>query len=99
MGESLVELATRASQGDTNALRSLQKELESDLVPLVRCALRRGGGLPALVQWARGRFADLTDTPEPLNARQASPLLARVLCVNIVRNLAASEENETVRGH
>jgi hypothetical protein len=98
MNNTLESLADRASQGDSTALHSLREELESDLVPLVRCALRRGAGLPALVNWVRGRFADLADTPEPLDERQAAPVIARMLCAGVMKNLSESNHKETVCG-
>lgn len=95
--DSLTVLATRVRQGDASARQSLRQELEERLVPLIRCALRRGTGLPSLVDWVRGRMADLADSAEPLDPRQAAPRFARLLCAGLVRDLPRSSQ-ETVLG-
>jgi hypothetical protein len=98
MQDSLDTLADRARGGDHAAGRFLREELEVDLVRLVRCALRRGTGLPAVVRWARGQFADLADAPGRLDERQAAPVLARLLCHGVVNNLTAGGAQQTVCG-
>lgn len=69
----------RASKGtDADA----DSKLEGSLTPIVRLALRRGVGIPALVQWVRKAHAEMArdrqGTPEQF-APQIACMLARVL--------------------
>ena len=94
----LLKLARRVQQGDLQARQPLRQELEERLVPLIRCAMRSGSGLPALVKWVRGRIADLTPAgAEPLDPRQAAPCFARLLCAGLVRDLPVRSAMDTIR--
>jgi hypothetical protein len=95
--DSLNNLAQRARQGDDHARQSLRQELEQRLVPLIRCALRTGAGLPALVKWVRSRVADLADS-ESLDPRQAAARFARLFCANLEQGLPAFTAHDTIRG-
>jgi hypothetical protein len=86
--DSLQTLAARARQGDAAARQEFSRELEAGLVPLVRCALRRGTGLPALVSWVR-KNADRLPAAEPLDTAQAAPRIARLLCAGLVQQFEA----------
>lgn len=94
---SLTALADRVRVGDADARQSLRQELETRLLPLVRCALRRGSGLPAVVSWVRGRFEDLGDDSWHEDPGQAAPRIARLLCARLVGGLSRPTAAETAR--
>jgi hypothetical protein len=53
--------------------------VEASLVPLIRCAMHRGVGLPGLVQWVRTTLPGLSER------ERTAPGLARQLCANLLR--------------
>ena len=60
----------------------LRRQVESSLTPLIRCALERGVGAPALVRWVK-------QTVPVLGAGERTPAaLARRLCTSLVRQCA-----------
>jgi hypothetical protein len=76
--DKLRALAERKHAADWPACQRLQEEVEASLVPLIRCATRRGVGLPQLVQWVR-------TTLSRLGERERTPAaLARRLCANLL---------------
>ena len=96
--DSLMSLARRIQQGDSQAQQPLRQELEARLVPLIRCAMRSGSGLPALVKWVRGQLADLAPADsQPLDPRQVAPRFARLLCAGLVRDLPLRSNMDTIR--
>lgn len=66
----------RMRRGDPEG-RRLRRQLTEGLVPLIRCAIRSGKGLPQLVRWVR---AHLPDTPAGVAPESAAPSLAHLLC-------------------
>jgi hypothetical protein len=93
---SLNTLAVQARRGDPAARQQFCDELEAGLVPLVRCALRRGTGLPALVRWVQGNFAALADGPAPPDLAQVAPRIAHLLSARLVGEFRSAREPETV---
>lgn len=98
--DMLFTLANRVRQGDNQARQPLRQELEERLVPLIRCALRTGAGIPALVEWVRARAADLKEGSESLDPRHVAPRFARMLCAGLVRDtpVVAAMGQDTIRG-
>jgi hypothetical protein len=82
LSEDLRNLAARMHCGDTNNPQRVRETLEASLVPLIRCAIRSGTGVPALVTWVRRHL------PEPsgssADAARAAPSLARLLCSTLL---------------
>jgi hypothetical protein len=66
----------RMRRGDPEG-RRLRRQLTEGLVPLIRCAIRSGTGLPPLVRWVR---AHLPETPSGVSPESAAPSLADLLC-------------------
>jgi hypothetical protein len=93
----LRSLAAQARRGNAEARAALQHELEDNLEPLVRCALRRGAGLPAVVQWVQKNAAALGT----VDLSQAAPRIARLLSAGLIEELGPRERRpglETVLG-
>lgn len=64
------------------------RSLEARLVPLVRCALRNGTGLPGLVGWVNRSWAALhggNSSRPPADRDRAAPELARMLGALLAR--------------
>ena len=79
----LKNLAAGVRSGDPTAPRRFQEALEANLVPLIRCAIRTGRGVPRLVQWVQRNLprqpagaGDPTAAPEGAAPRR-SELSAR----------------------
>jgi hypothetical protein len=72
-------LAEWKRAADWPASQRLQEEVEASLVPLIRCAMHRGVGLPGLVQWVRTTLPGLSER------ERSAPALARRLCANLLR--------------
>jgi hypothetical protein len=80
-------LAERKHAADWPACQRLQEEVETSLVPLIRCAMHRGVGLPRLVQWVR-------TTLPGLGERERTPAaLARRLCANLLTHYEAGSRH------
>lgn len=77
--DKLRTLAERKRAADGPRCQRLQEEVEASLVPLIRCAMRRGVGVPGLVQWVR------TTLPGLGERERTAPALARRLCANLLR--------------
>jgi hypothetical protein len=73
-------------------------ELEANLLPLVRRALRGGPALPALVGWVRRALppGELT----PAGVEQEAPRLTRLLCAQLLGQCrpAPAAALETIAG-
>jgi hypothetical protein len=70
----------------------LRREVETSLTPLIRCALERGVGAPALVSWVRRTL------PTMQSGERTASALARQLCSSLVRQLGPTGgRRETVR--
>jgi hypothetical protein len=78
LSEDLRRLAARMRCGDPNNPGAVRATLEASLVPMIRCAIRNGTGLPALVRWVRGNLADQAGGLS--DAVRAAPVMARQLC-------------------
>ncbi len=99
--DALRLLAERLRCGDRSAPQHHREAVEAHLRPLIRCALRRGRGLPALVQWVRQNLPRLVPAGGPApppDPERAVPTLARLLCDALLERLQtpAHEARETV---
>ncbi len=77
--------------------RGLPDAAEFDLVPLVRCVLRTGCGLPELVQWVRRTLPQVTadaDRGRPVDPDRVAPPLARLLSATLRRGRAAAADTQ-----
>jgi hypothetical protein len=77
---SLKTLAMRVRQGQA-APPGVRDDLEERLTPLIKCVLRTGTGVPALVQWVRRTLPQLPSA----SAEQTAPRMARLLCAELFR--------------
>jgi hypothetical protein len=94
--QSLQELTTRVRRGQA-VPPAARAELEERLTPLIRCVLRTGAGVPALVQWVRRTLPNLP----PAEPEQTAPRMARLLCAELFRHArpgAGRPRAETVVG-
>jgi hypothetical protein len=82
--DKLRTLAERKRVADGPTCRRLQEEVEASLVPLIRCAMHRGVGVPGLVQWVR------TTLPGLGERERTAAALARRLCANLLRQYEPS---------
>jgi len=94
LDEALNALSGNAPTVDSNHLALRRKELEADLEPLVRCALRNGTGVPVLVRWVQRALPGVVG-PECRGAaaERAAPLLARLLCRTLVNQFGKTRSN------
>jgi hypothetical protein len=90
--DDLRSLAARLGAANPDNPQKLRESIEASLVPMIRCALRSGAGLPPLVQWVRRHQPAL---PDPL---RAAPAMARQLCARILEHLQPAHTAETVVG-
>jgi hypothetical protein len=88
--DALRALASRLGVGKPGNPHSLRETLEASLVPMIRCALRSGAGLPPLVQWVRRHQPVVTD---PV---RTAPAMARQLCARLLEHLQPRHAAETV---
>ncbi len=96
----LRNLAAQVQHGNATAHHALQAELEESLAPLVRCALRRGTGLPAVVKWVQKSAAGLASS-DALDLTRAVPRIARLLSAGLMEELrghGCRPVHATVRG-
>ena len=77
--DALHNLAARLGTGNPDNPTRFRETLEASLVPMIRCALRSGRGLPSLVQWVRRHQLD---QPDPT---AAAPGMARQLCTTLLQ--------------
>ena len=88
--ETLAKLAAGLRAGDVVARQRLRDELEVSLVPLVRCALRSGSGLPGVVHWVRRDphvWAEVQRSRGAARPEENAPRIARLLCDKLLRRL------------
>jgi hypothetical protein len=90
--ETLLKNLTNRGQVVTG--ERLRAQAEASLVPLIRCVLERGVGVPALVRWVQRTLPTLEDR------ERTAPALARHLCNSLVRQIepARASSAETVVG-
>jgi hypothetical protein len=90
------KLAARVQAGDESARPRLRAELESSLVPLIRCVLRQGTGLPQLVRWVNRNLPQARPAGRasagPLDPDRAAPDMARLLCSTLMRQLESRSQ-------
>jgi hypothetical protein len=79
--QSLQDLSARMRRGQTSAQPTVRAEFEQRLTPLIRCVLRTGAGVPALVRWVRRTLPHLP----PAEPEQTAPRMARLLCAELFR--------------
>lgn len=86
---ALDDLATRARAGDGEALAELREELEGQMVPLVRQALRGGGDTPfrSRVLATAGRLARYV-AHQPPDRERLARRVAACLCESLCERLA-----------
>jgi hypothetical protein len=100
---SLQSLADRMQCGRATSPH-FRETLEASLVPLVRCALRNGTGLPHLVRWVREtlpRVAGGPDRGQPADPERMARPIARLLCAELLKrrpDRPAPAAHETVVG-
>lgn len=89
-GDDLSALAQRVRAGDVTVQSELRHRLTDALMPIIGLALRRGVGMPALVNWARQAAGGLH--PE------AAPAVANLLCTALLRQLCEQRPPSTPHG-
>jgi hypothetical protein len=94
--DSLMDLARHMRNGLAGAPERWQEKLEASLLPMVRCALRKGIGHPTLVTWVR-RQAEGNPDAAADPARAAVPM-AQALCQRLMQRLDPLSGRETVVG-
>ena len=99
--DALRALASRM-KCDPAAPDRFRETLERSLVPLIRCAIRSGTGLPPLVQWVQRHLpAQAAQGPSrPSDMEWAAPSMARLLCDRLLEQMRppAPAARETVVG-
>jgi hypothetical protein len=88
----LRSLAERKRAADWPATQRLQEEVEASLVPLIRCAMHRGVGIPGLVQWVRTTLPGLSER------ERTAPALARRLCTNLLQQYESTPHRSVSSG-
>jgi hypothetical protein len=78
---SFQTLAVRMRQAPAAVPTGMRAQLEERLTPLIRCVLRTGAGVPALVQWVQRTLPHLPSA----DAEQTAPRMARMLCAELFR--------------
>jgi hypothetical protein len=92
--QSLQAVTARMRRGQA-VQPAVRAELEERLAPLIRCVLRTGAGVPALVRWVQRTLPNLPSA-EP---EQTAPRMARLLCAELIRQARPSRPAaETVVG-
>jgi hypothetical protein len=92
--DSLAALANHMRRNLSGPPGRWQEALEASLLPLIRCALRKGIGHPSVVHWVR-RQAEGNPTASADPARAAVPM-ARALCERLMQRLDPLSGRETV---
>jgi hypothetical protein len=98
--DALRALASRM-KCDPAAPDRFRETLERSLVPLIRCAIRSGTGLPPLVQWVRRHLPaqEAQGPSRPSDMEWAAPSMARLLCDRLLEQMRpAVAARETVVG-
>jgi hypothetical protein len=87
---------------DPAAPDRFRETLERSLVPLIRCAIRSGTGLPPLVRWVQRHLPEhAPQAPHrPADMEWAAPSMARQLCDRLLEQMQppAQAACETVVG-
>jgi len=79
---------------------SSRGELESNLSQLLYLVLRTGQGRPPLVQWVERTLAQVAPASRigrPVDPKWAAPRLARLLCLQLLRNVRAQRDTMVSR--
>jgi hypothetical protein len=87
------ELQILARQMGEDAVSS-RGEMETNLTQLLYLVLRTGRGLPPLVQWVERTLAVVAPTSQigrPVDPKWAAPRLARLLCLQLLRNVRSQQ--------
>jgi hypothetical protein len=95
LSEDLRKLAVRMRCGDPDNPRALRETLEAGLLPLIRCAIRSGTGLPALVSWVRSNLA--AEPGGRADPARAAPFMARRLCAALLGPDAGADARPDAR--
>jgi hypothetical protein len=99
--DALRALASRM-KCDPAAPHRFREDLERSLVPMIRCAIRSGTGLPPLVQWVKRHLPAQAARGEhrPSDLEWAAPSMARLLCDRLLEQIQppAQAARETVAG-
>jgi hypothetical protein len=74
-------LAVQMRRNPAAVPSGMRTELEKRLTPLIRCVLRTGAGVPALVQWVQRTLPHLPSA----DVEQTAPRMARLLCAELFR--------------
>lgn len=74
-----------------------QRDLEKSLTPMVRLALRKGIGIPALVHWVRSTYLRLSPNPHLGAPEQYAPQITRLLSATLLQPADVSEAPPTRR--
>jgi hypothetical protein len=99
--DALRALAAGLQCGDPANPDRDREALEARLLPLVRCALRSGRGLPKLVDWVQRSARALAAPGQSADPDRAAPSVARLLCARLAQQLQAQPARpayETVVG-
>jgi len=78
---SLQALAVQMRRDPAAVPAGMRAELAERLTPLIRCVLRTGTGVPALVHWVECTLPRLPSA----DAEQMAPQMARLLCAQLFR--------------
>jgi len=98
--DALRALASRM-KCDPAAPDRFRADLERSLVPLIRCAIRSGTGLPPLVQWVQRHLPEPgPGSHRPADLEWAAPSMARQLCDHLLGQMRppAQATRDTVVG-
>jgi hypothetical protein len=96
LNDGLMNLARHMQRTLPPEPEAWQEALEESLLPMVRCALRKGIGLPTLVRWVRHEVEANPDAAaDP--ARAAVPM-ARELSQALLERINPLSGRETVVG-
>jgi hypothetical protein len=88
--DALRKLADQLSWTGSSTGYPNREVLEASLLPLIRCALRTGRGLPPLVRWLKAQLpspASPHRPGQPLGPEWAAPSMARLLCATLLERL------------
>jgi hypothetical protein len=78
----LQRLAGRDAHSDDGPTSDrLRQEVEARLTPLIRCAIERDVGAPALLRWVKQTL------PQLGFAERNAPVMARRLCSSLIRQI------------
>ena len=98
--DALRALASRM-KCDPAAPDRFRADLERSLVPMIRCAIRSGTGLPPLVRWVQHHLPEQAQgSHRPADLEWAAPSMARLLCDRLLEQMrpAVVAARETVVG-